>query len=172
VPNPTFSENLRQACVGRLLACLADLSGQTTVVKFGEKSSKVAAVASDGEFWVAKVIDTIQALEKDTKHVSLLTQSEEEEISLRKKALQLADRLKDVCESFFLKKCALLMSFRWQVSGEMQEAAKGARLLLLATVLHQYCSSGQDEEMHGDALEVGVSVRYINMFILRLAGMH
>ena len=106
VPNPTFSENLRQACVGRLLTCLADLSGQTTVVKSGEKSSKVAAVASDGEFWVAKVMDTIQTLEKDTKHVSSLTQCEEEEITLRTKALRLADRLKDVCESFFLKRSA------------------------------------------------------------------
>ena len=47
------------------------------------------------------------------------------------------------------------MSVWWQVSGDKQEAAKGARLLLLATVLHQYCISGQDEEMHGDALEVG-----------------
>ena len=106
VPNPAFSENLRQACVGRLLACLADLSGQTTVVKSSEKSLKVAAVASDGEFWVAKVIDTIQALEEDTKHVSLLTQTEDEEISLRKKVLRLTDRLKDVCESFFLIRCA------------------------------------------------------------------
>ena len=64
------------------------------------------------------------------------------------------------------------MLFRWQISGETQEAAKGARLLLLATVLHQYCFSGQDEEMYGGALEVRVFVRCIRMFILRLTGMH
>lgn len=53
-------------------------------------------MASDGEFWVSKVLETIQALEQDNKHVSLLNRLEEEELVMCTNALQLAERLKTV----------------------------------------------------------------------------
>jgi DNA polymerase phi len=66
------------------------------VVKSGDKSAKVSAVASDGEFWVSKVLSTIQNLEKDSKHLSLLNDADEDDLALRTKALQIAARLKSV----------------------------------------------------------------------------
>lgn len=96
IPSPPFSDDLRQSCRTRLLGCLGDLNGQTTVVKSGDKSSKVSAVASDGEFWVSKVLSTIRNLEKDSKHLSLLSDADEDDIALRNKALEIAARLKSV----------------------------------------------------------------------------
>ncbi|RDB24111.1 DNA polymerase V [Hypsizygus marmoreus] len=133
LPNPAFSDELRQSCRSRLLGCLGDLNAQTTVVKSGDKSSKVAAVASDGEFWVSKVLTTVQALEQDSKHASLLNAPEDDVLALRTRALELATRLRSV-------------------SDEQQEAARGAELLLLATILQQYCT-GEQEEVDTEALE-------------------
>ena len=38
VPSPAFSEELRKNCRERLLACLADLTGQSTLIKGGYTS--------------------------------------------------------------------------------------------------------------------------------------
>lgn len=65
-------------------------------MKSGDKSSKISAVASDGVFWVSKVLSTIQTLEKDAKHVALLSEADDEEVALRDKALGIAARLKSV----------------------------------------------------------------------------
>lgn len=62
----------------------------------GEKSTKVSAVASDGEFWVSKVLASVGQLEKDTKHVTLLVELDEDEQALCTKAKELAARLSNV----------------------------------------------------------------------------
>ncbi|EMD34453.1 hypothetical protein CERSUDRAFT_55542 [Gelatoporia subvermispora B] len=134
VPTPAFSEELRKSCRERLLGCLADLTGQTTVVKGDSKTLKSSAVATDGQFWISKVLGTIEQLEKESKHVTPLNEVENDEQQLRQKARQLIKRLDTI-------------------SGEQQEAAKGAQLLLSATLLHQYCAN--EEEADSDTLEKG-----------------
>lgn len=62
----------------------------------GDKSVKTHAVASDGDFWIAKVISTISQLEEDKKHVALLEDVEEEEQSLRMKAKETVESLRKV----------------------------------------------------------------------------
>ncbi|OCH90301.1 hypothetical protein OBBRIDRAFT_887807 [Obba rivulosa] len=136
VPTPAFSDELRKSCRERLLSCLADLTGQTTVLKGDSKTLKSSAVAADGEFWISKVLATIEQLEKDTKHVTPLNEADEEEQELRPKARQLIERL-------------------GSVSGEQQEAAKGTQLLLSATLLHQYCADEEDSDP--DALDNCIS---------------
>jgi len=129
LPSPPFSDELRQACRTRLLGCLGDLNAHATVVRSGEKSIKVPATASNGELWVSKVLTTIRALEHDTKHVSTINNSNETEIALRIKALDIVAQLKTVS----------------------QESAKGIELLLLGTVLQRYCQEPEDTDH--DALE-------------------
>lgn len=57
---------------------------------------KTHAVASDGDFWIAKVISTISELEEDKKHVALLENVEEEEQALRVKAKETVESLRKV----------------------------------------------------------------------------
>ncbi|KAL4076956.1 DNA polymerase phi-domain-containing protein [Scleroderma yunnanense] len=78
-----FKEDLCTHCRTRLLGCLADLTSQTTVVKRGDQTRKETGVASNGEFWISKVLKTLARLDKDTKHVSPLVPVDEEmQISL------------------------------------------------------------------------------------------
>ncbi|KAI8998993.1 DNA polymerase phi-domain-containing protein [Trametes punicea] len=133
VPTPAFSEELRKNCRERLLGCLAELTAQTTLVKEGDKTAKVTAVASDGRFWVSRVLSTIRNLEQDAKHVRPLSEVDEEEAELRQKAYQLLDRLKDVSE-------------------DRREAAKGVELLLSSVLVHQYCAEEEDDAVT-EALE-------------------
>lgn len=62
----------------------------------GDKLLKTHAVASDGDFWVAKAIFTISQLEEDKKHVLLLENVEEEEQVLRVKAKETVESLRKV----------------------------------------------------------------------------
>ena len=63
----------------------------------GDKASKVAAVASDGRFWVSKVLSTIDQLNQDAKHVSPLSEVDEEDKAFRKSARELTERMSKVC---------------------------------------------------------------------------
>lgn len=58
--------------------------------------TKVNAVASDGEFWVEKVLSTIESLEEDKKHVKAIADVDEEEITLFTKARQTIIELRKV----------------------------------------------------------------------------
>ncbi|CCM03691.1 uncharacterized protein FIBRA_05836 [Fibroporia radiculosa] len=129
--SPPFSDELAKSCRERLLSCLAELTGQATVVSGGDKAVKVPAVASDGEFWIQRVLCTIGELEKDTKHVRTLDDVDEEQQQLRIKARQTVERLR-------------------KVPDDQREAAKGAELLLSATLLHHYCA---DDEADPESLE-------------------
>jgi DNA polymerase phi len=57
---------------------------------------KTHAVASDGDFWIAKVISTVSQLEEDKKHVTLLENVEAEEQVLRVKAKETVESLRKV----------------------------------------------------------------------------
>ncbi|PSS32180.1 hypothetical protein PHLCEN_2v2053 [Hermanssonia centrifuga] len=126
IPAPIFSDELRKLCRSKLLSCLAELTGQTTVITTGDKTVKVAAVASDGQFWVSKVLSSIGRLEKDGKHVSPLSEVEEGDKAIHGEARALIERLN-------------------KISDEQREAAKGAELLVSATLLHHYCTDDEEE---------------------------
>jgi len=110
---------------------------------------KIVAVASDGELWVSKALSTIQTLESDSKHVSLLSDADGNELALRAQALDMAAQLKTVSEVYLRGGRDIHCP---QVSQEPHESAKGAELLLLATVLQQYCQ--EPEDVDSDVLEV------------------
>ncbi|KDQ59553.1 hypothetical protein JAAARDRAFT_127225 [Jaapia argillacea MUCL 33604] len=134
VPSPAFSEDLQGACRSRLLSCLADLTAHTASRKTGgDKPPKMSGVASDGKFWVAKVFATIQALERETKYVESIVEFDEEDVEIHKKAQGAIAQLETV-------------------SGSQAEPAKGAELLLLSTLVHQYCAD-EDEKTDTEALE-------------------
>ncbi|KAH6918992.1 DNA-directed DNA polymerase [Coprinopsis sp. MPI-PUGE-AT-0042] len=125
VPQPPLSPESRKLCRNRLLTCIGELTGQTTVMKSDDKTTKSSASASDGELWLTKVLSTIQDLESDSKHVLLLNEVEEEDVALFSKVNELLAQLR-------------------AVTGEHQESAKGAELLILALTVQQYCEEEQD----------------------------
>lgn len=53
----------------------------------------MAAAASDGKFWVSKVLSTIEQLNQDAKHVRPLSETDEDDKALRQKARNLTERL-------------------------------------------------------------------------------
>jgi DNA polymerase phi len=95
----------------------------------------VTAVTSDGEFWLSKVLSTIDELEGDKKHVSLAVEIDEDGSALFNRARETIVKLR-------------------KLKGN-QESAKGAELLLLGTVLQQYCVGDEEDSMDSDTLEVG-----------------
>ena len=101
----------------------------------GDKTRKMSGTASDGEFWVSKALFTIEALAKDVKHVTLLEDVAKDSMTIRTSARHVADTLK-------------------QVPVDQGEAAKGAELLLLGSVLHQYIAGG--DGIDTDVLEVRI----------------
>lgn len=62
----------------------------------GKSVVKVPGAASDGRFWIDRVLSTIELLEKDSKHVTILTEVDDEDRALRAKASQLSARLQTV----------------------------------------------------------------------------
>jgi len=109
---------------GEIISYLAD-----------DKAAKLTAVASDGDFWISKVLTTIEELEGDKKHVSLAVDIDEDDRGLFTRARETIVTLRDR-------------------KGDQQESAKGAELLLLGTVLQRYCAGDDEESMESDALEV------------------
>ncbi|PPR04947.1 hypothetical protein CVT24_010405 [Panaeolus cyanescens] len=137
VPNPIFSDELRKTCRSKLLVCLGDLSNQLSTISQQGKTVKVSGAASDGEFWLKKAFSTIQQLQQDVKHVALLEDLDEDEVELLNKAQEQITRLE-------------------KVTGSEQEAAKGAELLILGSILQQYCAADDEEHFDPDALETCV----------------
>ncbi|KAL0947063.1 hypothetical protein HGRIS_013204 [Hohenbuehelia grisea] len=121
---PDLSDDLRATCRARLLGCLADLTAQTSVIKGENKTSKVAAVASDGQSWVARTLKTIADSETNTKRFTLIRDIQEPYSELWSSA---KDTLAKV-----------------QQHDRNQDTMKGAGLLLSATILQQYCSPDDD----------------------------
>jgi hypothetical protein len=112
----------------------------------------MSGIASDGESWVSKALATIEELEKDAEHVSLLEDVGKEDQVIIALARQTTNALK-------------------QVPADQEEIAKGTEMLLLGSVLHRYCA----EEDHDDAevLEVrSVSDVFENFDVSFLLGLH
>ncbi|KAK0459585.1 DNA polymerase phi-domain-containing protein [Desarmillaria tabescens] len=126
VLKPPLSDALRLYSRSRLLACLSDLTSQTFTItnEDGTKTLKSSAMSSDGDYWIHKVVTTIEGLEKD-KNVSYLLEPDEEVQALRTKAKELDAHLRKV------------------TSGN--DAAQGCQLLLLGLVAHEYCTNEEDE---------------------------
>ncbi|EKM83025.1 hypothetical protein AGABI1DRAFT_118424 [Agaricus bisporus var. burnettii JB137-S8] len=133
VAKPPFSDELQNLCRKHVLSCVSDLNNQISLVQSGNTAEKISAVASDGDFWVSRVLKTIALLEKDSKHLSILIEAGDEDRQLRQQAQELAERLK-------------------AVDGSEKETARGARLLLLATTLQHYCVD-EPEDIDGESLE-------------------
>ncbi|KAJ7694223.1 DNA polymerase phi-domain-containing protein [Mycena rosella] len=128
IPSPPFSDSLRQQCRSRLLGCLADLNGQTRTLKLAEdRTIKCPGIASDGEFWVSKVVTSVERLQEDSKRVALLAESDENDSALHAKVKDTVQKLRGV-------------------SGAQHEAAKGAELLLLGTLLQHYTEEQPDTD--------------------------
>ncbi|KAI0792872.1 DNA polymerase phi-domain-containing protein [Abortiporus biennis] len=132
IASPSFSDDLRRTCREKLLSCLAELIGHSSVVKIDDKSTKIAAVASDGQFWISKVLASIEKLENDKKHVEPLFEASGDDTAIRGDARKLIERL---------NKAGSIL-----ISGDQQESAKGAELLVSAALLHQYCIDIDNEE--------------------------
>ena len=73
MPSPPYSDHLRRKCRERLLACLADLTQFSVVTKTAEKVQRFTGITSDGKLWLSRVMQIIRELEKDSKHVALLS---------------------------------------------------------------------------------------------------
>ena len=102
----------------RLLSSLAELTTQSTVVKANDdKSQRLAGVSFDGELWISKVLQTIDQLEKDTGHVELLVEFDEEERALHNKAQDITASLRKVHDYFIARRYLLtnLHNFRRKV---------------------------------------------------------
>ncbi|PFH52419.1 hypothetical protein AMATHDRAFT_139897 [Amanita thiersii Skay4041] len=136
---PPLKEELRQQCCTRLLIILGDLNSQTSIVKTDNISVKATAVASDGEFWMAKVLRTIKQLEEDTKHIAFCAKISPQVEELYSGARETLSRLREATD----------------------ETSRGAELLLLATLLQSYCSSAGSKV--GDE-ELEACINAINQF--------
>lgn len=83
----------------------------------GDKLTKVAAVASDGEFWISKVLSTIEELENDKKHAAILTKVDEEDVTLHAHARDTILKLRKV-GSIYCPVCMLLTEFRYRMTNK------------------------------------------------------
>lgn len=81
------------------------------------KTMKVSAVASDGEFWVSKVLKTIEELEKDTKHVALFTEIDEDDKELCNKARQVLVKVQKVGDLLYLSVHAIHLNLTFSFVG-------------------------------------------------------
>ncbi|KAG2041767.1 DNA polymerase phi-domain-containing protein [Suillus americanus] len=134
-PSSPVSDDFRRICRGKLLGCLADLT-PSTVSQKGDKAPKEGSV--DDESWISKVFTVVDHLDKDSKHVTSLSEPSQEEQLLLQQAHEIIDHLR-------------------QVDGEMREAARGVELLLLASVLHRRCASLDDDEPDAGILETCIA---------------
>ncbi|TCD65622.1 hypothetical protein EIP91_002427 [Steccherinum ochraceum] len=132
VPSPPFSDDLHKACKTRLLSCLADLAGQVSVIHVDEKAVKFTGIASDGQLWVSKCLATVAQLLDDSKHLKWFAEIDEEERTLRLSALQLVRRLN-------------------KISGTKEELARGAELLIAASLVQRYCTDNDNDEGDEDS---------------------
>jgi DNA polymerase phi len=79
VPLPQYSDHLRLQCRERLLGSLADLTQLSIVTKTAEKAQRFTGMTSDGQLWLSRVVQIIQKLEQDSKHVALLSELDQDD---------------------------------------------------------------------------------------------
>ncbi|KAF9264758.1 hypothetical protein L218DRAFT_899775 [Marasmius fiardii PR-910] len=124
-PKLPYSDDLRHHCREKLLSCLSDLTNQISVVQEGDSKVKMSGITSDKEFWVSKVLTSIQGLRTDTKYVTPLVDMDEEIDALHEKVKLIVAKLR-------------------MVSNNERENAGGAELLLSASVIQQYCVENEE----------------------------
>jgi DNA polymerase phi len=66
----------------------ADLGLSSNVLSEGDRALKLQGCDSNGNLWLSKAVTFVQELEKDTKHVSLAVDVDEEIVADRSKALE------------------------------------------------------------------------------------
>ncbi|KAF9514414.1 hypothetical protein BS47DRAFT_1372330 [Hydnum rufescens UP504] len=110
IPNPKFSDTMKQRCRDRLFTCLAELS------------------ASDSKMWLIKVLDMVSTAEADIKHVKPLVLPSPELRALRGESAGNAERLRI---AFSDNSCLKLPASR-------QDAASGASVLLISLLIETY----------------------------------
>ncbi|KAG2157394.1 DNA polymerase phi-domain-containing protein [Suillus clintonianus] len=132
-PSNLPSEDFRRICRGKLLGCLADLTPPPTASPKGDKAPKEGTKVDD-ESWISKIFTVVNQLDKDSKHVTPLSEPSQEEQLLLQQAHKIIDNLR-------------------QVDGETREAAKGVELLLSASLLHRRCANLDDNEPDAGTLE-------------------
>lgn len=59
-----------------------------------DKISKIPGVASDGAFWISRILDFITRMKSDTKHLTSLTEENEETKQAYEKVLEIVDKFK------------------------------------------------------------------------------
>ncbi|KAI5982996.1 DNA polymerase phi-domain-containing protein [Pisolithus marmoratus] len=175
LPSPPFTEQFQAHCRTRLLSSLADLTSQTTVVKKGDKTHKETAVATDGEFWISKVLTTLARLDKDTKHVSPLVSVDEETQALLDRVKKIHEKLdkvsaekKDVAGGFELVISSLVLQCRCGEEGSVEnlEACLGAASRMFASKRSSKKKSQQstlpaDDESEPIAILVDLLIGYL-----------
>lgn len=134
-PSSLASEDFRRICRGKLLGCLADLT-PSTVSQKGDKAPKEGTI--DDESWISKVFTVVNHLDKDSKHVTSLSEPSQEEQLLLQQAHKTIDHLK-------------------QVDGDVRVAARGVELLLSASLLHRRCANLDDDEVDAGILETCIA---------------
>ncbi|KAG2365801.1 hypothetical protein BDR07DRAFT_1398137 [Suillus spraguei] len=134
-PSSILSEDFRRICRSKLLGCLADLTPPTASQK-GEKAPKEGTI--DDESWISKVFNVVNDLDKDSKHVTSLSEPSQEEQLLLQQAHKTIDHLR-------------------QVDGGMREAARGVELLLSASLLHRRCANLDEDEPDAGILETCIA---------------
>ncbi|CAE6491505.1 unnamed protein product [Rhizoctonia solani] len=134
VTKPPLSDTLRSACRSKLFTILGDLCSQTKVVK-GEsgESTRVTSSATDGQLWIAKAANIVEALEQDAAHVSPLAETEEEVVALRARARKVLKAVR-------------------KKQGADDDASRGTELLISALLLETY-NEEEDSDALDDALE-------------------
>ena len=124
VPSPPYSDQLRRQCRERLLGCLADLTQLSIVTKTTEKVQRITGIASDGQFWLSRVVEIIRKLEKDSKHVALLSEFDEDDRGRLEHACRTVAWLRKVRPRFVLLSFLLKsLNFRFQGIQENRQRA-------------------------------------------------
>ncbi|KAL7413375.1 DNA polymerase phi-domain-containing protein [Mrakia frigida] len=143
LPTPSLSDSLHAVCRTRLSSVLGELTSESSLIKDAEgKTSRVHGSDSTGTLWISRALDIVYALEKDTKHVTLVTEEEglAEDIKVARKAAR--DALVGLAS----------------VPKERKETAKGLELLIQSVILQSYDEPEESidvlEELQGCAAKM------------------
>ncbi|KAF9053534.1 hypothetical protein BDZ89DRAFT_1056125 [Hymenopellis radicata] len=134
VLKPPLSEELRATCRARLLSCLGDLTTRLQPSRVDGKPVRAVGVASNGEFWICRTLSIIEALQKDSKHITALAEVDAEDLALHTQVRTLDTQLQQP-----------------HADGAQNDSALGCRLLLSGLLIQEYCTD--QESWNTEVLE-------------------
>lgn len=151
VPEPAFSDEVHDACRSKLLSALADLIVQPA--QHGKEAGDKDEKQTGGEVWMQTTLDTINAFEKDTKHVQPIRELDEDAKGVKEQALATLQKIKvsppkPICLCTHVSH----LSLSSQSTEKNVDAARGIRILLSSLVLKYMCDDEEDAEW--DILQV------------------